>query len=232
MPTVVASDVQYFAMGIYFPFGIALFQASNLRFLYVAKAQRQFANADFYNARKCNKEKSSILGRWKSMKYMNKVLLLITTGMVFQLVVTIGMWLACAKYHPTYGISGTEVHGTTLAEQRTSMDQGWEWWPSVLWQVVWTWVAAPILFMRAWGVRDTMGWRTQTIACCVASFPGFEAAGDEQKNSKLDGQVRSNFFLNDRKVNPFIALIRMGVFLFIHNCRKPSVGSVFQGTTW
>lgn len=30
--------------------------------------------------------------------------------------------------------------------------------------------AAPILIWRAWGIRDTMGWRTQTIVCCVARY--------------------------------------------------------------
>lgn len=29
---------------------------------------------------------------------------------------------------------------------------------------------SPILIFQAWGVRDTMGWRTQTIACCLARY--------------------------------------------------------------
>ena len=50
------------------------------------------------------------------------------------------MWLACMKYHPTFGVSGTELEGETLPEQLIDLGRGWEWWPSVLWQVIWTWI--------------------------------------------------------------------------------------------
>lgn len=50
------------------------------------------------------------------------------------------MWFACRKYHPTYGIPGTEIKSQTLPEQIVELGQGWEWWPSVLWQVIWTWM--------------------------------------------------------------------------------------------
>lgn len=49
------------------------------------------------------------------------------------------MWLACRKYHPTFGIPGTELRGT-LQEQILELGRGWEWWPSALWQVLWTWI--------------------------------------------------------------------------------------------
>ena len=99
------------------------------------------------------------------------------------------MWLACLKYHPTFGIPGTELRGATLPEQVVDLGRGWEWWPSVLWQVIWTWIVslqppftmvltdgssllqvAPILLYRAWGIRDTMGWRIQTIGCCLSKL--------------------------------------------------------------
>jgi hypothetical protein len=48
------------------------------------------------------------------------------------------MWLACKKYHPGFGISGSEVKGTALPEQLIDLQRGWEWWPSVVWQFIWT----------------------------------------------------------------------------------------------
>jgi hypothetical protein len=103
------------------------------------------------------------------------------------------MWVACLKYHPTYGIPGTGIRGETLQEQIVDLGRGWEWWPSVVWQVIWTLdcktapfgltipganiqseltrlhgKVAPILLWRAWDIRDTMGWRTQTIGCCLS----------------------------------------------------------------
>lgn len=46
------------------------------------------------------------------------------------------------KYHPTYGLPGTQIKGATLPEQLVDLGRGWEWWPSVLWQVVWTWIVS------------------------------------------------------------------------------------------
>ncbi|PYH93975.1 hypothetical protein BO71DRAFT_354126 [Aspergillus ellipticus CBS 707.79] len=171
MPTVLAYDIQYFGMGIYFPLGIALFQASNLRFLHIAKMQRQqFYCQEVKPNRRGKDSNASWLSRLKNMDYMNRAFLFIGIGMVVQFLLSVGMWLACAKYHPTYGVHGTELRGSTLPEQILYLGRGWEWWPTVLWQAIWTWIAAPFLIWKAWGIRDTMGWRTQTIGCCLCSL--------------------------------------------------------------
>lgn len=108
------------------------------------------------------------MARWRSVKQNNKVFVLIGIGMVFQVLLTIGMWAACSKYHPGWGIAGTEITGATLPEQIIDLGRGWEWWPTVVWQFVWTWMVAPFLIWRAWGICDTLGWRTQTIGACVS----------------------------------------------------------------
>lgn len=82
--TVLAYDIQYFAMGIYMPLGIALFQASNLRFLHVAKMQKQFVHHELRAERKCNDTKSSWLSRLKNIDYMKRTLFLIGIGMILQ----------------------------------------------------------------------------------------------------------------------------------------------------
>ena len=85
MPTVLAYDVQYFGMGVYFPLGIALFQASNLRFLHVARTQKQqFASSDNRIGRKCNGGDSSWLCRLRNMDYMKRTMTFITIGMIVQ----------------------------------------------------------------------------------------------------------------------------------------------------
>ncbi|KAK2056540.1 integral membrane protein [Colletotrichum caudatum] len=156
MPVVIAYDVQYFVMGIWFP---------------LAKLQRlQFTDNGARYQRGCSGKKSSWLCRLTNMEYGKTLMVFIWIGIVAQCLVTTGMWLACKKYHPTFGIPGTEIRGKTLPEQMTELGRGWEWWPTIVWQVVWTWIIAPILIWRAWGIRDTMGWRTQTVGCCLASL--------------------------------------------------------------
>ncbi|KAJ5917480.1 hypothetical protein N7466_011034 [Penicillium verhagenii] len=168
--TVLFYDIRYFSMGIYLPLGIALFHASNIRFLHVAKMQKQYVHPELRTERRRSCSNSSWLSRWNKIVYMKRTLFLIGLGMVLQFLVTIAMWLASKKYHPTYGIPGTEIHGTTIDEQVIYLSRGWEWWPSLFWQVIWTWIVAPIMIWQAWGIHDTMGWRTQTIGCCISSL--------------------------------------------------------------
>lgn len=172
MPIVIAYEVQYLIMGMWFPLGIALFHAANLRFLRVAELQKQFeASSPVIRARTGDGRRisqMSWLERWRSVKHDNKIFGLIGVAMVFQCILTLGMWAACAKYHPSFGVAGSEITGESLQEQIIDLGRGWEWWPSVLWQFVWTWMVAPFLIWRAWGIRDTLGWRTQTIGACLS----------------------------------------------------------------
>ncbi|TQV96493.1 hypothetical protein V2A60_003111 [Cordyceps javanica] len=171
MPLVLAYDIQFFFMGIYFPLGIALFHASNLRFLHIAKLQKQFTHPALrLKGRGCNGASTSWLCRLRNMGYTKRVMSLISVGMVIQVLLTVACWFAVKKYHPTYGLSGTEMKSTTLPAQVAELGRGWEWWPSLVWQFIWTWIVAPVLIYRAWGIRDTLGWRTQTIGCCLSSL--------------------------------------------------------------
>jgi fatty acid desaturase len=87
MPIVIAYDVQYFVMGTWFPLGIALFHASNLRFLQVARLQRQFANPDLKRRRGDNGvQSSSIFYRIRNMTYDTKVMVFIIVGLVIQVI--------------------------------------------------------------------------------------------------------------------------------------------------
>ncbi|KAK5989392.1 hypothetical protein PT974_10911 [Cladobotryum mycophilum] len=170
MPLPTAYSVQYFFMGIWFPLGVAMFHASNLRFLHVAKLQKQFTTPDVPVTSGCNGGHSSFLCKLRNLPYTRKIMVFIGSGMIFQVLLCVGMWVACLKYHPTFGIPGTGLTAKDIPGQLVQLGRGWEWWPSVVWQVIWTWIVAPYLIWRAWGIRDTMGWRTQTIGCCISSL--------------------------------------------------------------
>ncbi|KAG6023825.1 hypothetical protein E4U19_004117 [Claviceps sp. Clav32 group G5] len=173
MPIVLAYDIQYFFMGIYYPLGMALFHASNLRFLRIAKLQRHFARSELRVRELKSREEGGVLSvfrRVRDWEYTAQIMFWVGLGIAVQILLTIVMWLACKKYHPTFGLPGTEIKGSTFPEQLVDLGRGWEWWPCLLWQLVWTWIVAPYLIWHSWDMRDTMGWRTQTIACCTASL--------------------------------------------------------------
>ncbi|KAM3448879.1 hypothetical protein MY3296_007423 [Beauveria thailandica] len=163
MPLVLAYDIQFFFMGIYFPMGIALFHASNLRFLHVAKLQKQFTHqALSMKSRGCDGANTSWLCRFRNMGYTKRIMSFISIGMTIQVLLTVACWFAVKKYHPTYGLPGTEIKSTTLPAQVAELGRGWEWWPSLVWQLTGLGLA--------WGIRDTLGWRAQTIGCCLSSL--------------------------------------------------------------
>lgn len=82
---------------------------------------------------------------------------------------TIFMFLISRKFHDSFGIAGTEVTGNNM-ERKAEQGRGWEWWPSIFWQMFWAWVFAPYILFRARKLRDTQGWRFQTIACCISKY--------------------------------------------------------------
>lgn len=79
-------------MGIWYPFGIALFQAGNSQFLYIAKAQQKFASdgtknggvKGFEEKRRERKAVTGVWGRLKRMEYSHKMFLFVTLGMAVQ----------------------------------------------------------------------------------------------------------------------------------------------------
>ncbi|KAI1489509.1 putative GprK-type G-protein coupled receptor protein [Biscogniauxia mediterranea] len=171
MPVLLAYDVQYFFMGLWFPLGVALFHASNSRFLHVAARQKKYTEPPLRKRSCCNGGDTSWLCRFRNWGYSKRILVYIGLGMILQVLLTVGMWIACRKYHPTFGILGTELTpGLSISQQLLELSRGWEWWPSALWQVIWTWIIAPILLYRAWGIRDTLGWRLQTVGCCISNL--------------------------------------------------------------
>ena len=88
MNAIFAYDLQFFFMGIWLPVGIGLFQASNLRFLYVAKLQKQYirpATPRVGHARctKCNHD-LSLWQRFWSMSYSRRMYTFVGIGIAIQ----------------------------------------------------------------------------------------------------------------------------------------------------
>ncbi|KAK3397531.1 hypothetical protein B0T20DRAFT_222564 [Sordaria brevicollis] len=168
---------EFWIMSIWFPFGIALFQAGNSQFLYVARAQARYARPpsqmdsrfDEKNAQQ-QPQKLTFIARLRKMDYSKRMFAFVTIGMIVQLFVVIIIYMISRKFHPSFGIPGTEVYGTPM-EIAIQQGRGWEWWPSLFWQFLWAWVIAPIILWKSRGIRDTHGWQLQTMACCIAGLP-------------------------------------------------------------
>ena len=83
-------DVQFWIMGTYLPCGIALFHASNTRFLHVAKLQKKYAS---HNSRASvdsppelekGKGKQGLLGKFYSLDYTIRIMIVVGIMMLTQ----------------------------------------------------------------------------------------------------------------------------------------------------
>lgn len=80
-----AAAIEFWIMGIWLPFGIALFHASNSRFLHVAKMQKRFVGLEpLEHHRVSSHKKKSLIQRYRGAGYMTRMLVLICAGMAFQ----------------------------------------------------------------------------------------------------------------------------------------------------
>ncbi|POR32198.1 Uncharacterized protein TPAR_07584 [Tolypocladium paradoxum] len=165
------ANVEYWIMSIYLPFGIALFHASNSRFLHIAKAQKKYAQPGNHidDGPAGSWRENGVVVRFRRLDYTSKILTVVGLGMLFQLFLAVFMYVVSRKWHSSWGIPGTEVTGTEM-EQKREMGRGWEWWPSVFWQFFWAWIIAPVILWQARDIHDTQGWRVQTIACAIANL--------------------------------------------------------------
>ncbi|KAF7714890.1 Uncharacterized protein PECH_007867 [Penicillium ucsense] len=168
---IMPGDTQYWVMGTWLPCGIALFHASNSRFLHVASLQRKFAVQGHrpLDTLPDAKLKPGLINRFRRLTYTTKIVITVGAAMVAQVFLTILMWLISRKWHSSWGIPGTEVHGSPMA-QKAAQGSGWEWWPGVFWQFVWSWIVAPIVLWKSRNIHDTQGWRVQTIGCALGSL--------------------------------------------------------------
>jgi hypothetical protein len=97
-------DHEYWIMGTWLPFGIALFHASNSRFLHVAQAQKRFVEREKYP--RDREPETSLIGRFRQLDTTVRILILIGCGMTFQVSGIIShqeLPLTCGKafiHHP------------------------------------------------------------------------------------------------------------------------------------
>ncbi|KAL2421932.1 hypothetical protein ABEF95_000493 [Exophiala dermatitidis] len=161
---------EYWIMSIYLPLGIALFHATNTQLLSIATAQKRYVQSDVLSEPSRQGQIPTARGWrrwWQRLKTYNatkNTMAWIGMGMVVQFVFTLIVFLMSRKFHPSFGITG-------VVSTRTGCRRGWEWWPSIAWQLFWSWAYAPILLWRVRGIDDVHGWRSQTIACIIAGMP-------------------------------------------------------------
>lgn len=79
-------DAQYWIMGTYVPCGIALFHASNSRFLHIAKLQKKYAQVGHHviDSPPDVRRKGCLISRFRHLDYTTKIFITVGIGMFIQ----------------------------------------------------------------------------------------------------------------------------------------------------
>ncbi|KAJ5687599.1 hypothetical protein N7536_010218 [Penicillium majusculum] len=159
---------EYWIMNIYFPVGIALFQANSMQLLSVFGVQEKLllTAQQPYRPHFIDSAESSsrYLARWRQLNLVQRTEWGIAVGISVQVLVSLSIFLTSRKFH-SFG---------TFSEHVSAMEcrLGPEWIPSILWQLLWSWVFAPYVLWRIRNIHDIHHWRLQITCCVIATLPG------------------------------------------------------------
>lgn len=109
---------EFWIMSLYFPFGIALFHASNSRFLHVAKQQKELFASDEKMPSKSRVRPGSLLGRFQALDYSKKILVTVGLGMVVQ------VWNCITHMHGDANVCSSSSPSSCGAYPRNSIPHG------------------------------------------------------------------------------------------------------------
>ncbi|KXJ88840.1 hypothetical protein Micbo1qcDRAFT_235669 [Microdochium bolleyi] len=178
--TMVPCEAQFWVMSIYLPFGMALLQAANSQFQYIASQQRRYASMGNLEDQAVSDRSTPIdqalpwykraILRCRNADKPTRTLVYIGIGMAVQFALTALVFFGSEMFHPGWGFFNVRVPGTEKDRAEMCLT-GWEWWLSIVWQFFWTWLYAPYLLWKTRNVHDTHGWRIQTIGCCLCFLP-------------------------------------------------------------
>ncbi|GLI77871.1 hypothetical protein PoHVEF18_006167 [Penicillium ochrochloron] len=131
--SLIPGNAEFWIMGTLLPCGIALFHASNSRFIHVANLQKRYTRPNsrivglpYGNTAFEPKGGRGLIDRFRHFDYTTKSLITVGFAMLLQIFLTALMYIVSRKWHSSWGIPGTEVHGTAM-EQKAEMGRGWEW---------------------------------------------------------------------------------------------------------
>ncbi|KAI9773048.1 MAG: hypothetical protein M1840_008168 [Geoglossum simile] len=159
-------NAEYWIMGIYLPFGIALFQAQNLQLLSLSSMQKKLMLHPQTRpaGRRLPRGIAELRKWWVQVNLMTRLFALIGVGMVVQAIAAFIIFMVSRKFH-TFGVVS---HDRGPTKCRT----GWEWLPSILWQFLWAWGIGPFVLFKIRHIKDIHMWRLQTSLCIISGLPG------------------------------------------------------------
>ncbi|QQK44853.1 MAP kinase, conserved site [Penicillium digitatum] len=159
---------EYWIMSIYLPIGIALFQANSIQLLTVFGVQEKLLLMAQQPHRLHLIDPKNLsdqyLARWRQLNLVQQTGVGIIFGIFVQLLVSLSIFLTSRKFH-TFG---------TFSEHVSAKDcrRGPEWIPSILWQLLWSWIFAPYVLWKIRNIHDIHHWRLQITCCLIAALPG------------------------------------------------------------
>ncbi|KAL7272043.1 hypothetical protein RUND412_005168 [Rhizina undulata] len=175
---VIPCNLEFWIMNLCAPLGIALFQAQNMQLLSLFWGQKQLVwlhskdsdaaqqlEIDSYHFQKSRPNFFVRCWRkWRNTCILTQTYIIIGIGTGFQILVALVVFLISRRFHSKFGLGPGPV---TSYECRA----GWEWFPSGIWQAIWTYGFGPFIVFRIRNIEDTHKWKLQTTLAILFSLP-------------------------------------------------------------
>ncbi|KAI9823932.1 MAG: hypothetical protein M1832_002250 [Thelocarpon impressellum] len=161
-------NLEFWVMSIYFPLGVALFQAQNIRVLSMSVAQKQLMFKPLERSRRPAARGwalATMRRRWLEMCLVQRTYFGIAVAAVIQFIMTATIFFSSRKFHSSFGVTGGPSTPSTCRV-------GWEWVPSIIWQMSWTYGFGPLVLFQIRKINDVHHWTLQTSLAILASLPG------------------------------------------------------------
>ncbi|KAK5000292.1 hypothetical protein LTR66_000824 [Elasticomyces elasticus] len=161
-------DAEFWIMNIYLPMGIALFQANMVQLQSISGQQMKLLEGQNLLRADVPQRQPGLRGlwvKWRSMTAARRAGILITAGMAVQFAVTTAIYLASRKFHRSWGFG-------TIDPKPSICRRGWEWIPSTVWQLFFSWFYGPYVLYKIRNISDIHYWRLQITICVIAGLPG------------------------------------------------------------
>ncbi|MCJ1256066.1 hypothetical protein MMC24_003886 [Lignoscripta atroalba] len=159
--------LEYWVMSLWFPLGIGCFQLQNAQLLIRSIEQNDLLYSSVLY-KKIGQGPNRFLERakysWTNLNRQQRYTFYVSAGMVVQVIVSLGIYLASRKFHSFGSVS--EYVGPAACRR------GFEWVPTIAWQFIWTYFFGPYLLWKIRTIRDIYGWRRQTTIAVIAGLPG------------------------------------------------------------
>ncbi|KAF8250869.1 hypothetical protein K440DRAFT_653406 [Wilcoxina mikolae CBS 423.85] len=168
-------SAEYWIMAVCLPAGVAAFQINNWVLFSRVWGQKHLLSLYTRSKGALAEDRAKDVAlhgsfaqrqwyKWAQLCILKKMYILVAVGTAILFVISLVIFLISRRFHASFGLVGAKATAFQC-------HFGWEWFPSSIWQAIWTYGVGPFILFKIRKIRDTHHWRLQTTLVILFSLP-------------------------------------------------------------